>query len=57
MGFCFYHCSQEEATNIDQELFNEYAFSVDQLMELAGYSCAVAFAKVNETNSSICNVQ
>ena len=38
--------SQEEATNIDLELFNEYCFSVDQLMELAGYSCAVAFAKV-----------
>ena len=27
---------QEEAVNIDQELFNEYGFSVDQLMELAG---------------------
>ncbi|WAR29480.1 NNRE-like protein [Mya arenaria] len=34
-----------EAQNIDQELFTEYAFSVDQLMELAGYSCAVAIAK------------
>lgn len=30
---------------IDQELFNEYSFSVDQLMELAGLSCATAVAK------------
>lgn len=36
---------QEEAQNIDLELFNEYQFSVDQLMELAGLSCAVAIAK------------
>ena len=36
--------TQEEATNIDLELFNEYAFSVDQLMELAGLSCAHALA-------------
>ncbi|VDI56724.1 NAD(P)H-hydrate epimerase [Mytilus galloprovincialis] len=36
---------QEEAQQIDEELFTEYAFSVDQLMELAGYSCAVAIAK------------
>ncbi|EUB58793.1 Apolipoprotein A-I-binding protein [Echinococcus granulosus] len=34
--------SQEEAQKIDEELFTEYAFSVDQLMELAGFSCAVA---------------
>ncbi|XP_029647465.1 NAD(P)H-hydrate epimerase-like [Octopus sinensis] len=33
---------QEEAQNIDQELFTTYGFSVDQLMELAGYSCALA---------------
>ncbi|WAR29481.1 NNRE-like protein [Mya arenaria] len=39
------YISQTEAQNIDQELFTEYAFSVDQLMELAGYSCAVAIAK------------
>jgi NAD(P)H-hydrate epimerase len=36
---------QDEAMNIDVELFNEYKFSVDQLMELAGLSCAVAIAK------------
>ena len=28
--------NQEEAINVDQELFKEYGFSVDQLMELAG---------------------
>jgi len=39
------YLTQEEAQNIDLELFNEYQFSVDQLMELAGYSCAVAIAK------------
>lgn len=38
--------SQKEAQSIDEELFSEYAYSVDQLMELAGHSCAVAFAKV-----------
>lgn len=31
---------------MDQELFGEYQFSVDQLMELAGLSCATAIAKV-----------
>lgn len=36
---------QEEAINIDVELFNVYKFSVDQLMELAGLSCAVSVAK------------
>lgn len=37
---------QEEAQAIDQELFTDYKFSVDQLMELAGLSCATAIAKV-----------
>lgn len=36
---------QDEAVNIDLELFNQYKFSVDQLMELAGLSCATAIAK------------
>uniref|UniRef100_A0A8C7BNX3 NAD(P)H-hydrate epimerase n=1 Tax=Neovison vison TaxID=452646 RepID=A0A8C7BNX3_NEOVI len=36
---------QEEAQAVDEELFNEYQFSVDQLMELAGLSCATAIAK------------
>ncbi|XP_060552582.1 NAD(P)H-hydrate epimerase-like [Ruditapes philippinarum] len=38
------YISQKEAREIEQELFTEYAFSVDQLMELSGYSCAVAIA-------------
>lgn len=38
------YLNQEEATNIDLELFNEYKYSVDQLMELAGLSkCAQPF--------------
>lgn len=36
------YLKQDEAINIDQELFNVYKFSVDQLMELAGLSCATA---------------
>ncbi|XP_054707894.1 NAD(P)H-hydrate epimerase-like isoform X2 [Uloborus diversus] len=39
------YLSQEESINIDQELFNDYKFSVDQLMELAGLSVATAVAK------------
>ncbi|TRY74368.1 hypothetical protein DNTS_032056 [Danionella cerebrum] len=39
------YLGQEEAQRIDEELFNEYSFSVDQLMELAGLSCATALAK------------
>lgn len=39
------YLTQQEAINVDQELFNEYKFSVDQLMELAGLSCATAIAK------------
>lgn len=45
--YLFSVSSQKEAQSIDEELFNEYAYSVDQLMELAGHSCAVAFAKVS----------
>ncbi|KAJ8877045.1 hypothetical protein PR048_021497 [Dryococelus australis] len=47
--------SQEEAIKIDQELFNEYKFSVDQLMELAGLSCAAAITKCYppEKNKSV----
>uniref|UniRef100_A0A0R3TWU1 NAD(P)H-hydrate epimerase n=1 Tax=Rodentolepis nana TaxID=102285 RepID=A0A0R3TWU1_RODNA len=43
--------SQEEAQKIDEELFNEYAFSVDQLMELAGFSCAVAIQQAYPKSS------
>lgn len=39
------YLGQEEAIKIDKELFNEYRYSVDQLMELAGLSCATAIAK------------
>lgn len=38
---------------MDQELFNEYQFSVDQLMELAGLSCATAIAKVSGTTRDL----
>jgi len=37
--------NQVEAENIDIELFNEYKFSIEQLMELAGLSVAVASCK------------
>jgi NAD(P)H-hydrate repair Nnr-like enzyme with NAD(P)H-hydrate epimerase domain len=37
--------SQIEAQRIDEELFTEYGFSLDQLMELAGLSVAVALTK------------
>lgn len=39
------YLNQEEAINVDVELFNAYKYSVDQLMELAGLSCATAIAK------------
>ncbi|CAG9560205.1 unnamed protein product [Danaus chrysippus] len=40
------YLSQENAAALDQDLFTEYKFSVDQLMELAGLSVATAVAKV-----------
>lgn len=36
------YLNQKEAINVDQELFNDYKYSVDQLMELAGLSTACA---------------
>ncbi|XP_008329312.1 NAD(P)H-hydrate epimerase [Cynoglossus semilaevis] len=39
------YLGQEEAQHIDEELFTEYGFSVDQLMELAGLSCATAITR------------
>jgi len=36
---------QKEAIAIDEELFTEYGFTVEQLMELAGLSAATAVAK------------
>ncbi|CAH8450991.1 unnamed protein product [Schistosoma bovis] len=44
------YLSQVEAQQVDNELFTEYAFSVDQLMELAGLSCAVAINKAYPLN-------
>nr|B3N0Q8.1 RecName: Full=NAD(P)H-hydrate epimerase; AltName: Full=NAD(P)HX epimerase [Drosophila ananassae] len=44
------YLSQSEAINVDQELFNDYKFSVDQLMELAGLSCAHAISKCFPTD-------
>ena len=43
---------QQEAIEVDVELFNEYKFSVDQLMELAGLACAHAIAKSYPGNFS-----
>lgn len=40
------YLNQTESINVDQDLFGKYKFSVDQLMELAGQSCAVAVARV-----------
>lgn len=51
------YLNQIEATNIDVELFTIYKYSVDQLMELAGLSCAHAIAKsypLNDQNKSKC---
>ncbi|NWX94236.1 NNRE epimerase, partial [Nothoprocta pentlandii] len=42
---------QAEAQAIDQELFSDYGFSVEQLMELAGLSCATAIAKAYPPSS------
>ncbi|XP_072917417.1 NAD(P)H-hydrate epimerase [Hemitrygon akajei] len=50
-GKALKYLGQEEAQNIDQELFTEYRFSVDQLMELAGLSCATAIAKAYPLSS------
>jgi len=60
--------NQDEAINIDQELFTDYRFSVDQLMELAGNinvftSLSATFSVIlsNKTNlhysvSKICSL-
>ncbi|XP_077181464.1 NAD(P)H-hydrate epimerase [Paroedura picta] len=45
------YLGQKEAQDIDQELFEQYKFSVDQLMELAGLSCATAIAKAYPASS------
>lgn len=47
------YLGQEEAQKIDQELFTEYGFSVDQLMELAGLSCAHAISRAYPLSSLV----
>ncbi|KAI3358128.1 hypothetical protein L3Q82_003128 [Scortum barcoo] len=47
------YLGQEEAQHIDEELFSEYGFSVDQLMELAGLSCATAVARAYPLTSLV----
>lgn len=44
------YLNQKQAINVDLELFNDYKFSVDQLMELAGLACAHSIAKVFPIN-------
>ncbi|KAM9776278.1 LOW QUALITY PROTEIN: NAD(P)H-hydrate epimerase-like, partial [Syngnathus typhle] len=41
------------AQRIDEELFSEYGFSVDQLMELAGLSCATAITRAYPLSSLV----
>ncbi|KRZ15452.1 NAD(P)H-hydrate epimerase, partial [Trichinella pseudospiralis] len=50
------YLNQQEAIDIDTELFNEYQFSVDQLMELAGLSCASSILKAYPPEQSFNNV-
>ncbi|XP_053717317.1 NAD(P)H-hydrate epimerase [Synchiropus splendidus] len=47
------YLGQEEAQRIDEELFSEYGFSVDQLMELAGLSCATAVTRAYPLTSLV----
>lgn len=39
------YLNQSESINVDKDLFEKYKFSVDQLMELAGQSCAISIAR------------
>lgn len=43
------YVNQKEAIDIDVKLFETYKFSVDQLMELAGLSCATAIYRCYES--------
>jgi hypothetical protein len=49
------YLKQDEAINVDLELFNDYQFSVDQLMELAGLSCSHVAAKEFSINAENAN--
>lgn len=50
------YLQQDEAVNIDIELFDQYKFSVDQLMELAGLSCATAIARCYQPSNKSSHV-
>jgi len=50
---CTCCCSQAESRHLFQELVSEFSFTVDQLLELAGFSCAVAIAKVSSFSFSV----
>lgn len=45
------YLTQQEAIALDEDLFNEYKYSVDQLMELAGLSVATAVARTYPTST------
>lgn len=47
------YLNQQEAIEIDQQLFNEYKYSVEQLMELAGLSVACAIAEAYPKASKV----
>lgn len=49
------YLTQQQAKLIDEELFNDYKFSVDQLMELAGLSCASAIRKIYDDTKKFSN--
>jgi len=49
---CVCCCSQGESCELFQELVSEYSFTLEQLLELAGFSCAVGIAKVCRSSFS-----
>ena len=50
-GFLPRLLGQQEAQAVDEELFNEYKFSVDQLMEIAGLSVAEVITECYSSSS------
>nr|CAG4651224.1 EOG090X0AXR [Simocephalus serrulatus]SVE94423.1 EOG090X0AXR [Simocephalus serrulatus] len=47
------YLNQSEAIRLDEELFNECHFGVEQLMELAGLSCATAIVEVYPESKNV----
>lgn len=45
------YLNQDDATNIDLELITEHNYTIEQLIELAGMSCAHAISKCYELSS------